>query len=194
MADTLMTELEAVNIILGSIGEAPINTLSGTLPVDVNTAVDVLKEVRRKVCEQGWFFNSEYEIQSTLDGSGNVVLASNVLKCEPTYPSYDLQLVQRGNKLYDLRNHTYVFTQAPKLDIVYFLSWDELPQAAREYIAYRAARTFQGRVMGSPELEQTVTREEMIALRDLKAWDAQVSNTNIFDSYDMARLHLYRRR
>jgi hypothetical protein len=194
MADTLMTELEAVNIILGSIGEAPINTLSGTLPVDVNTAVDVLKEVRRKVCEQGWFFNTEYEIQTSLDGSGNVVLASNVLKCEPTYPSVDLQLVQRGLRLYDLKNHTYVFTQAPKLDIIYFLSWDELPQSAREYIAYRAARTFQGRVMGSPELEQTVTREEMIALRDLKAWDAQVSNTNIFDSPDMARLHLYRRR
>jgi hypothetical protein len=194
MADTLMTELEAVNIILGSIGEAPINTLSGTLPVDVNTAVDVLKEVRRKVCEQGWNFNTEYEIQTTLNGSGEVILASNVLKCEPTYPSWDLQLTQRGTRLYDLKNHTYVFTQAPKLNIIYFLTWDELPQAAREYIAHRAARTFQGRYMGSPELENTVSREEMLANAALKAWDDQTSNHNIFNSYDMARLHLYRRR
>ena len=28
------TELEAINIMLASIGEAPINTLTGTLPVD----------------------------------------------------------------------------------------------------------------------------------------------------------------
>ena len=35
---TRTTELEAVNTILSTIGESPINSLTGTLPVDANIA------------------------------------------------------------------------------------------------------------------------------------------------------------
>jgi hypothetical protein len=188
----LMTELEAVNIVLASIGEAPVNTLTGTLPVDVSTAAATLNEVRRKVDEEGWDFNTDYDVQTTLDGSNNVTLASTVLKCEPTYGGLDL--VQRGTRLYDRKNQTYVFTQAPKLNLTHHLTWDEHPEAARAYIAARAARVFQGRWVGSPELENTAGREELQALSAFKASDSQTANHNIFDSYDMARLHRYRRR
>lgn len=194
MADTLTTELEAVNVILGTIGEAPINTLSGTLPVDVSTAVSVLKEVRRKVLGQGWYFNRDQEVQSSLDGDSNIILATNVLRAELTYADPNIVLVQRGVRLYNAKTQTYVFTSAPKLDLTYLLDWAELPEQARQYIMHRAARIFQARQVGAPELDAAATREEALALADLRRADADAANYNIFQSYDMARLHQYRRR
>lgn len=194
MADTLTTELEAVNVMLGTIGEAPVNSLSGTLPVDVSTAVSVLKEVRRKVLGLGWWFNIDYEVQSTLDGSNNIVLATNVLRADLTYPDPNIILQQRGVKLYNGKTQTYVFTQAPKLTLTYLLDWVELPEQARQYVMHRAARIFQARTVGAPELDTAAGRDELLALADLKHADSDAANHNIFNNYGMARLYNYRRR
>lgn len=194
MADTLTTDLEAVNVMLGTIGEAPINSLVGTLPADVSTAVAILKEVRRKVLALGWWFNKDYEVQSTLDGSNNIVLATNVLRAELAYANPDIILVQRGVRLYNAKTQTYVFTQAPKLTLTLLLDWVELPEQARQYIMHRAARIFQARTIGAPELEQSAGRDEIMALAELKSADADAANHNIFNSYRMNRLYDYRRR
>ena len=45
MAVAASTELECVNIMLAAIGEAPINKLTGLLPVDARTAQSTLLEV-----------------------------------------------------------------------------------------------------------------------------------------------------
>ena len=46
---TRTTELEAVNTILSTIGEAPLSTLTGSLPVDGTMAKSVLNEINREV-------------------------------------------------------------------------------------------------------------------------------------------------
>ena len=45
---TRTTELEAVNTILSTIGEAPLSTLTGSLPVDGTTAKNILNEISIK--------------------------------------------------------------------------------------------------------------------------------------------------
>ena len=42
MAVAATTELEAINIMLAAIGESPVNSLIGTLPVDVKLAQSTL--------------------------------------------------------------------------------------------------------------------------------------------------------
>ena len=49
MSIAATTELESVNIMLAAIGESPINSLSGTLPVDARLAQSTLKEVNKDV-------------------------------------------------------------------------------------------------------------------------------------------------
>ena len=44
---TKTTELEAVNTILSTIGEAPLSSLTGSLPVDGTTAKNILSEINR---------------------------------------------------------------------------------------------------------------------------------------------------
>jgi hypothetical protein len=194
MPDTLTSEIEAVNVILSTIGEAPVNTLTGTLPADVNMAVSILKEVRRKVCGQGWYFNKDREVQSSLNGSGHIVLAINVLRAELSYPMYGIQLVQRGVTLYNSFTQSYVFQQAPKLDLTYLLDWSELPEQARQYIMHRAARIFQARTVGAPELDSMATLDERLALVELKSADCDTANYNMFDNPSMAQIFRYRRR
>ena len=55
---TRTTELEAINTILSTIGESPLNTLSGSLPVDGTMAKNVLNEINREVQSMGWHFNT----------------------------------------------------------------------------------------------------------------------------------------
>ena len=59
MAVAATTELEAVNIMLAAIGEAPVSKLTGTLPVDVKIAQSTLVEINKAVQAEGWSFNTE---------------------------------------------------------------------------------------------------------------------------------------
>ena len=56
------TELESVNVILSTIGESPLNSLSGSLPVDGTVAKNVLSEISREVQSAGWHFNTHYKL------------------------------------------------------------------------------------------------------------------------------------
>ena len=58
---TRTTQLEAVNTMLSTIGEAPVNSLTGSLPVDASMAVNILNEVNREVQSAGWKFNTPVE-------------------------------------------------------------------------------------------------------------------------------------
>ena len=61
-----MTQLEAVNVLLTTIGEAPVNSLSGKQTTDVAIAQQVLNEVNREVQSRGWHFNTEYDVELIL--------------------------------------------------------------------------------------------------------------------------------
>ena len=60
------TELEAINIMLAAIGEAPINKLTDTLPVDARLAQSTLTEVSKEVQSEGWSFNTERSAQNPM--------------------------------------------------------------------------------------------------------------------------------
>lgn len=194
MPDALTSELDAVNTCLGSIGEAPVSSLTGTLPQDVTVARAILTRERRSVLSKGWNFNSEREVTVALNGSGYAVIPTTTLKVELTYADSSIDVVQRGIRLYDKKNHTYVFTKTLKMDFVYLLSWDDLPEQARAYLAMKAARIFQASTMGAPELDGYTSRDEALALITFKEADGDSRNSNIFDSYDMQKFYRYRRR
>ena len=55
------TELDAVNSVLMSVGESPVNTLSTQSP-EVSIAQNTLRQIAREVLAEGWVFNTEYEV------------------------------------------------------------------------------------------------------------------------------------
>ena len=79
MAVAATTELECINIMLAAIGEAPINTLTGTLPVDAVTAQKTLAEINKDVQNEGWSFNQEFNVKLTRDSSNQISLGTDML-------------------------------------------------------------------------------------------------------------------
>ena len=58
------TELDAINSILMSVGESPVNTLDVQSP-EVAIAQKTLQQVCREVLAEGWVFNTEKEYPIT---------------------------------------------------------------------------------------------------------------------------------
>ena len=183
------TELEAINTMLSTIGESPVNTVEDTGNVDVVIARQILQNVSREVQARGWHFNTEINYTITPDSEGYLVLPKTVLKADTVYPDSSKDVVVRGSKLYDRENHTYVFTDAVKVDMTILLTFDELPEVARNYVTIRASRIFQERVVGSDTLHAFNSQDEARAMVSLMEYEADTSDLNILSgNYSVYRI------
>lgn len=189
---TPLTELEAVNIILENDGEAPVNALDDSGFSESGKAQRVLREISRKVQAKGWAFNTDYERKFSPNVSDEIELPTDTLKIKPTYLSEELRLVERGRKLYDIENNTYVFSAPVYLNVVQMLDFTDLPATARDYITIRAARVYQARATGSSSQDGFTKDEEFEALSTFKSADRQARPRGFFRNPRNARLNVRR--
>ena len=203
------TKLESVNIMLSAIGESPINTLSETtgltfdntvLPVDAQMALDVLQEQNRAIQSEGWSFNTEIDVTLQRNNvTKEIILPTDVLRVDPNihqHPSIDA--IQRGLKMYDRLNNTFLFENDLICTIVYFRDFNEIPEPARYYITVKAARIFVDRLVSDGGLrgftQQDETRARAVLMEtDLANADHNIlrgdpSLTNVFDTYSPANV------
>jgi hypothetical protein len=177
------TQLDAVNTMLSAIGEAPVNSLSSGL-VEAEIAETILNTVDREVQSMGWHFNTELNKSFAPDTSGNIILGTDILRADATLEAESPDLVQRGLKMYDRKNHTFNIGANTNLDVVVQLTFNDLPEVAKRYITLRATRIFQDRIVGSNTLHDFQIRDEERALFELKEFDKAADDHNIFDNYD----------
>jgi len=198
MSVAATTELESINIMLAAIGEAPVNSLAGTVPVDVRLAQSTLAEVNKEVQSEGWSFNTEIDVTLPRNNaSKQIALSTDVLRIDPNihqHPTIDA--IQRGLKLYDRLNNRFEFDEDLICTVVYFRTFDELPEPARRYITIKAARIFVDRLVSDDGL-RTYTQQDEVRARsilmetDLANGDHNVlrgdpSLTSVFDTYSPA--------
>ena len=182
---TRTTELEAVNTILSTIGEAPLNTLTGSLPVDGTTAKNVLSEINREVQSAGWHFNSHYKVDLSRDADNKIPIGTDVLRVElnSKYSKTSYDVVQRDNFLYNLAKNEETFDQDfTDNTIVYLLDFSKIPEQAKRYITIRSARVFHDRTLGANTLHKFSSEDEARALSVLRQAEAHTGDYNIFDS------------
>lgn len=161
---TPSTELEAVNTMLRAIGESPVSSLSGDVGVDVVTARQTLTEIMKAVQTEGWIFNTEYDYPLARDVGGQIIVPANALQVDINKREFhDIDPVMRGNRVYDRKNHTFIFPTDLKAKIIFGLPFTDMPESARHYVTYRAARKFQDNSLGSSELHQFNERDELMA-------------------------------
>ena len=195
MAVAVTTELECINIMLAAIGEAPINSLVGTLPVDARIAQSTLNEVNKSVQSEGWSFNTETDVTLTRDGSNQIHLPINVLRVDANihqHPTIDP--IQRGLKLYDRQNNKFEFDEDLICTVVYFRDFDEIPEPARHYMNISAARKFVDRLvsdqalrtytLGDEQRARAILMETDLANGDHNILRGDPSLTSIFDTYN----------
>lgn len=182
MQTTPTTELEAVNIMLSAIGEAPVNTLDDAGTYDLAFAKRILAEVDREVQSFGWRFNSDTDVDLAKDGNGHINLPANLLRVRLKEVS-GIEPVIRGSQLYDRKNKTSVFTLNLVAErVVYRLPFDDLPETARHYITARATRRFQDRVQGDHAQHQYTTEDETAARSILRKDQADTTHLSMLQA------------
>lgn len=180
------TELEAVNEILAAIGEAPVGTLLGALPIDASTALNRLRSRSRGLQSSGWSFNTDEGYELAVDGDGRVPVPRNALNVDATETN---DIVTRGQYLYDRVNHTFNIGQSVKVDIVRFLPWEDLPQYVRQYLFIATARIFQDQMLGDESLHQYSSQDELTAWAAFLDAESRNADLNVIrDSWSVGRI------
>ncbi len=170
VAITPMTELNAVNLILRNMGETPVNSLSGVLPLEASQAHETLIEVSEDVQTRGWYFNTEtYRLSP--DNNGFIKLPPSTLSVQSVGASRSIRVTKRSGRLYRLDpfNTGFTFEGPMELQLVLGLEFDDLPASARRYVSLRAARVAQVREAGDEMSYQDDGQDETRAWAELFA-------------------------
>lgn len=166
---TPITELEAVNTLLASIGETPVNTIPSSGVSDASTARDMIHRVNRQVQGMSLKFNTDYKVQYSPDVDGYINIPTNALRVTAYYRGVDYAV--RDRKLYDRYNQTSIFTAVVYLNIATFFPWDDMPEHVRHYVTMKAGRKFQDESVGSEVLHKFSLQDEGEARAEMMRWE-----------------------
>ncbi len=187
------TELDAVNAILMSVGESPVNTLTTQSP-EVAIAQSTLRQVVREVQSEGWVFNTEYEVEFSPDSNDQVVVSDAVLQIDINrykhYDNYDVIIRTETvgstttRKLYDRYTHSNKFPDESTIyaDVVWMYSFEDMPQPFKDYCTSRATRIANTRMVNDPQMAQVFQQDEVIARSLALEYDTKQADYNIFNN------------
>ena len=158
------TELSAVNSILGSIGQAPIQQLEFDNP-EVSFIYNLLTECDVDVQNEGWVFNREQNYTLLPDSNGYIQIPENVLRLDVSDGQVwrTTDVVKRNGRLYDKLTHSDVFEGSIKLDFVWRFKFTDLPSVFKRYITLKAAGRAAAQLVGNRELAGLLSSQEAFA-------------------------------
>lgn len=179
MTITPLTELEAVNEILASIGEAPVNTIENPQNVDVINAIRILRNVNRQIQSKGWTFNkiSSYTLNPDVK-THKIKWLSNILYIVGTDNTH---YTKKGEYVFDFDNQTSNFENSITVNIIFLVDFADMPDPIRNYVAAKAARAFQTRYLGDSSLGEELLEDEREAWAALMEYELDSNNFNMFD-------------
>jgi len=205
-----MTKLEAVNDMLLSIGESPVQQLDGGQQ-DAAIAENVLDRASRRIQLKGWHANTLRSYELTKNASNQFVVGIDILKVDTVNPhsgranntpspsSYINVALRRSSDdtkwlLFDVDNNTETWTNETTLtvDMVQFLDFKDLPPSLQNYIAKDAGRRYQKGAVGSRVLHAFTEEEVIEAQTDALQEDMENEDRNIFQHDRASHSIVYR--
>ena len=178
------TELSAVNSILGSIGQSPITSLSGTAleNPEISFIYNLLQEVNKDVQTTGWHFNTQTKVKRSPDGNGNYVVPVNAILYDISDGQIDraTNVVKRNGKLFDTINQTDVFTGEYYFDIVTLYKFTDVPPAIQRYIIARASVRAATQLVSNADLVKLLQLEEAQTKATALEYDCEQGDHTFF--------------
>ena len=179
------TELDAVNQILSSVGQAPVTTLDLQNP-EVSIARNTLVEMNRQVQSEGWTFNTERKVDMTRDANtSKIAWPDNFITIDANeYHNGKYDIVKRGGFLYDRYNHTDIFTETLKCDVVKYFDFINLPQPVQSYVTAKAARMCATKMIGDPQLNKLLAEQEAQTRANVIEYECQQGDYSYYGFND----------
>ena len=186
------TELSAVNSILGSIGQAPITSLTHNPPdpdplanPEISFVKNILDEVNKDVQSTGWAFNTETRVLKSPDSSGHFVIPSNAIMYDISDGQVDRRtdVVKRDGKLFDKVSQTDVFTSDYYIDSIVLLPFTDVPPPIQRYIIARASMKAATQLVSNADLVKLLRVEEQQARANAMNYETEQGD-NSFMGFD----------
>lgn len=176
---TPVTELDAVNEIIGAIGESPVNSIENPMNVDVINAIRILNLMNRQTQAKGWSFNiiESYTLNHDIF-TKKIRWADNFLFLKGTD---DTRYVKRGDYVLDFAKQSDYFDSKIEVECILLVPFEDMPEAARQYITAKAAREFQIRFLGDSALTEELARYEMEAWQNLQEYELDLNDFNMLN-------------
>ena len=175
------TELAAVNTIIYTIGESPVNSLENSSSVDVINARTLLAQESRKLQDRGWTFNTLENYAVAADAfSSEIVFRPNWLRVMQS--GSGSPYVNRGGYLYDRPGQTDLFPGGVVVDLIEEVPFNELPYCFQTLATMKAARRFNGGSFGDPGVDAEAARLEEEARVTCNEYELDYANLNIFEN------------
>jgi hypothetical protein len=140
-----MQTLTVVNSMLGTLGEAPLNSLSEEHPL-LGACQLYIGLSDTAIQSTGWWYNREHlTLQPSARDSGIYVPGDTLGIRDPLVHGthQPVRAALRGRRLYSLDRGTYDFTDTLDVVLIRRVPFQELPEIAAAYIAADAVLTFQ---------------------------------------------------
>lgn len=187
MPISLTTELDAVNAMLESTGNPPVDSLSmGDLGI-IGRALRVLREKSREVQVMGLHCNTLEKLELSPDINGRIHLPANTVEAREYYTDEILTFSQ--GILYDKINNTEIFDHAVECNVIILKEFDDLTEVTRQYIKALAVRAFQNTAQSDQNVNQVLTQEELRIYKNFAVAELRTGRPNILDNLDMRAVH-----
>lgn len=171
-------ELEAVNDILGAIGESPVNTLEGDANVDVVNARRILAQVNRIEQARGWTFNIEEDAVLSPDVySGLIPFMNTYLRLDGADGT---NYTNRSGYVYDKTNKTDRFTSPITVTLIELKTFDEMPEVFKRYIVTKAAKRFNIQFFGDGDVDTTLSNDLIDLTQMINEYELDYGGFNAF--------------
>ena len=149
-----LSKLGAVNRMLWWANILSVSALDTGNPSDAGIAEEALDQVTVACLTAGFAFNVQRCKSYTPNGSFQIVLTSTVLAVRGAGSYAHRQFDAINGFVFDMDRYTNVFpdTTPVTLDVISNTgTWDDLPAAVKEYIAWNAVRKWQQTHGGDPQ-------------------------------------------
>lgn len=181
-----MTKLEAVNEILSGVDHRPVNEIGDNATGRAAQAEKILDQSTRYVLNEGFYFNAEFEVELALDVSGEISVPSTYTRTSISRKNtLTLDVVQRGTKLYNRTDGTFIFTSPVKVDAWIFLEFVDLPESVKIYVTARALGLMGDRMYGDNARHGQMARDTVIARNNVVRDEEENQQFTIFDHPDI---------
>lgn len=144
-----MTELEAINLMLRAIGQYPVADIPDSGVSDARIAYEVLREYTGELQSDGYDFNHNEKEKLEPDINDEILVPAGTTRIRDA--EFGRRVSVREGKLYDHDTSSFTFTNPILVDRVFYVTFENLPQALQRYVVIRSARVFANRVVGAGE-------------------------------------------
>jgi len=176
------TLLDAVNVCLENIGEQPVDNLENEQIQDARIAERTILEVHKQEQVRGWSWNKEYAYPFSKDSLSQIRVPETVVEFSPNPYQWNGRFQLRGSRVYDLLNRTYQMDSTITeitADVVWLLSWEDVPEAFNRFVSIRSARIFSDRTLGSEALFKYTLKDEEDAQALLMRMELEQESPNM---------------